>query len=272
VRNINLVRVEGLGLSYLETVGVPGGTVQAVEVLIKKAQAPNAVIRPELLGIAKQITTDFPLYLCGNFAMACLIGAGGDKYAKSFEPLYRAWIIGERAVGAGNVSQLRASLTQPNASFLAAGAYLARFYVWKGKLEAGLQLANLVVGLDGESSTQARFVQAHIHHLLGLQGAVDALKNIAAQGSPMAYYTLGLEHLRRRNNDEARDSFLQGYRRVPEVASILLGRKGIAGGTRSRIREAERYVETFCLSEWRSDELQLLDSLLSSAVSQQLAS
>ncbi|ABE47218.1 hypothetical protein [Polaromonas sp. JS666] len=120
--NINLVRVDGLGLSYLETVGIPDGTVQAVEVLVKKAQAPNAVIRPELLGIAKQITTDFSL-----------------------------------------------------------------------------------------------------------------------------------------------------YRRVPEVASILLGKKSITGGTRSRIREAERYVETFCLSEWRSDELQLLDSLLSTANHQPLA-
>ncbi|MDI1236431.1 MAG: hypothetical protein PSV26_02985 [Polaromonas sp.] len=260
--NVNLVLVDGVGLSYLETVEVPDGTVQAVEVLIQKALAPNAIIRPELLSIARQITTEFPVYLCGNFAMACLIGAGGDKYVKSFEPLYRAWIIGERAIATAGVRHLRASLSRPNASFLSAGAQLARYYVWKGKLEAGFKLANMVVALDGESSTQARFVQAHIHHLLGLQDAVDALKALADRGSPMAYYTLGLEHLRRRNNDAARHSFLQGYRRVPEVASILLGKTGARSGSRARIREAESYVETFCLSEWRSDELAQLGNLL----------
>lgn len=266
--NINLVRVEGIGLSYLETVGIPDGTAHAVQFLIKKAQAPNAVIRPDLLDIARQITTDYPVYLCGNFALACLIDADGDQYVKSFEPLYRAWMIGERAIAEAEVRQLKASLTQPNASFLSAGAQLARYYVWKGKLEAGLQLANAVARLDEENSTQARFVQAHIHHLLGLQDAVGALKNVADQGRPMAYYTLGLEHLRRRNNDEARQSFVQGYRRAPEVAFILLGKSDAAGGPRSRVREAERYVETFCLSEWHPDELQQLGSLLDAAHSQ----
>lgn len=266
--NVNLVHGEGPGLSYLETVGIPEGTVQAVDVLIQKAHAPNANIRPELLSIARQITTDFPVYMCGNFAVACLIGAGGDSYVKSFEPLYRAWMIGERAIAAAGVRPLRASLSRPNASFLAAGAQLAKYYVWKGQLEAGSKLANMVVALDREGSTQARFVQAHIHHLLGLQDAVDALKALADRGSPMAYYTLGLEHLRRRNNDEARDSFIQGYRRVPEVASILLGKSGAGGASRARIREAERYVETFCLSEWRSDELTQLGNLLAAALPQ----
>jgi hypothetical protein len=260
--NIQIVHAEEYDFHFLETVGIPEETVRATGLLIRKSAAKNEPMKPALLEIAREITREYPVYLCANYAAAALILAGAAKPERAFEPLYRAWLIGEKAINGHGVRQLRASTTQANSSFLQAGAQLAKLYVFRSKLDAGLTLAELVGRLDVEKATNARFVEAHIHQLMGMATAVESLRSIALEGNPMAFYALGLEQLRRSKYDEAQDSFWQGIQQAPEVAEILLNAPLTTRKTRLQEREATSYVETFCLSEWTAADLSVLNKVV----------
>lgn len=258
-----LVTTEGIDFPALEVTGVPEETVRTTHLLIAKSRARTAPINPALLEIAHQITREHPTYLCANFATGGLIVAGAARYAKAGESLHRAWWIGHRLIHGQGLIRLRYSDCQVNASFLSAGAMLAQYYVWSAELVEALDLSDRVVELDEERATSARFVQAHIHQLMGMSAAVDKLTAIAGKREPMAFYALGLEQLRQQRNKEALISFRHGFMHAPAVAAILLSRDELNKSPSSvSQREASNYGETFCLSEWTASELGLLDKWL----------
>lgn len=257
-----LISITGAEKVCLGTFGIPDETVRAVNLLIGKSRIASTGVNPAMLEIAHEITRKYPSYLCANFATSCLIVAGASRYEKAGESLLRAWTIGVNGIKGRDVHSLKYSASQANASFLTAGAMLAQYSVWQTELAWGLDVVDKVIALDEERATSARFVQAHIHQLMGRKDALVNLKAVAGAREPMAFYALGLEQLRLRNEKDAHISFQRGFRHAPVVAAILLNRNQMNNAPSSvSERDATHYVETYCLSEWTASELGLLQEL-----------
>ncbi|MES2027099.1 MAG: hypothetical protein V4448_16230 [Pseudomonadota bacterium] len=240
---------------------VPEAVDKSITLLIEKSARKAARIQTPLLDIAKSISRDYPSYLCAQFAEASLLSTG-DSYEKVEAPLLKLWNIGNQALSASEVEELRFSASQGNASYLTGAAMFATFKVWKGDLPGALEIANRTIYLDVENGSQAKFIKAHIVQLMGDAGALSLLSRVASVWEPMAFYALGLEHLRKRNGHEAKDAFENGFNLAPTVAAILLGRPEFRK-LPSRIPErvADRYVETFCKPEWTGEDISLLGKI-----------
>lgn len=250
-----------LGVMCFGSFGVPDAINKSITLMIEKCTVRDARIPNALLEISETTADTYSNYLCAQFAHASLIVAVGD-YENAGEPLLRLWKIGSQILWSGDIRTLRFSASQGNASFLTGSAMLAQYKVLKGDVSEATDIVDRVISWDVERATQAAFIKAHIAQLKGNKNALDLLVRVASVSEPMAFYALGLEHLRRRNGDESKDAFENAFKLAPTVAAILL-RRNEFWRFPSSVSEgsATRYVETFCLPEWSADDLSLLDSL-----------
>lgn len=221
----------------------------------------------QLLHRAMEISREYPTFICAQYALASAILNGKGPYDEATPALSRAWNAGSTALIRRRVVDVYYSASQGNASFLNAGATLARQRIASSDLLTALSMVNRVIRWDVEAGTDARFVKAHIEQLMGDQAAVASLHHVATTQDARAYYALGLEYLRRNKANDAVRSFQEGLKAAPEVAELLLGLK--LPHTDVKRREGasvHHYVETFCLSEWTASELGALEKVVNKTV------
>ncbi|MES2027441.1 MAG: hypothetical protein V4448_17985 [Pseudomonadota bacterium] len=239
--------------------GVPFEVDVAVTSLIEKTRDGCPPSSRAMRRSAEQIALRYPSFLCAQYALASVILNSPGPHSAASVALNRAWSIGTTALMEKRIVDVHYSASQGNASFLNAGAGLAKQKVLQSDLIGALTLVNRVIRLDVEDASDGRFVKAHIEQLMGDKTAATSLAKVASSHDPKAFYALGLEYLRVHRAQDAALSFREGIEGAPEVAEILLGLDHSHKGKKNRSPlSAQQYVETFCLAEWTSTELAAL--------------
>lgn len=244
--------------------GVPDEVERHVTALINKTGDGSPPSTSMMLKRADQIGTEYSTFLCAQYAQAAVITNSPCPYEKARYAFHTAWTIGVDALMRSKQARLNYSASQGNASLLNAGVGLAKYKVSQSDLAGALKLANVVIVIDAEDSCDARLVKAHIEQLMGDKLALDSLRKVASSKHPKAYYALGLEYLRVDRAYDAAVAFSQAIHGAPEVAEILLSMENKRSDN-MKINQlaAEQYVETFCLPEWTSSELDALAKVAS---------
>jgi hypothetical protein len=249
------IATEAFECSFVDS-GFPQEVSTSVALIIKKCRIPGARVNDAMLHIARTIVRQYPEYICARLAEACVIAAGKGTLAGADKPLIALWEIGLKALYGKELVELPYSASPGNASFLSGATMLAECMVNHADLALATDILEKVIGWDVERATSASSVKAHVSQLLGKLDAIDELKGIAGIKHPMAFYALGLEHLRQDQEKEARAAFENGFNLAPKVASVLLGSlEYMTDNSLISERDARFYVETYCLSEWRASEL-----------------